>query len=411
MNVSFQRKKSKADELGRVPIYVRITINGVRTEFSIKRTTEPNKWVSSAGLVKGNSEESKNLNAFLATVRIRLNEIYRELLESKEAITVEAAKNHYFGVNVRGKTILDVFDYHNKQVHALLNKDYAYGTYERYETARSHTRDFINWKYHVQDLDVSRIDHAFITEFEYYLKTVRHCCHNTSLKYITNFKKIVRICVANDWLGKDPFVSYKARLKEVERECLTEQELSEIMDKQFYNIRLEQVRDIFIFCCYTGLAYSDVKKLSAEHVIVGIDGERWIKLNRTKTDTRSSIPVLPRAAAILIKYQANAKCISSGRLLPVLTNQKMNGYLKEIADLCGIRKNITSHLARHTFATTVTLTNGVSLESVSKMLGHKSVRTTQHYAKIVDRKVSDEMTLLRKKLAPESSSSEIRKSG
>jgi site-specific recombinase XerD len=242
-------------------------------------------------------------------------------------------------------------------------------------------------------INVSRIDHGFITEFEYYLKTVRQCSHNTSLKYITNFKKIVRICIANGWLNRDPFVSYKARLKQIDRECLTEQELTAIIEKQFDSVRLEQVRDIFIFCCYTGLAYSDVKKLSSEHIIIGIDGERWIKLNRTKTDTRSSIPILPRASSILAKYANNLKCISSGRVLPVLTNQKMNGYLKEIADLCGIRKNITSHLARHTFATTVTLTNGVPLESVSKMLGHKSIKTTQHYAKIIDRKVSDDMTI------------------
>jgi site-specific recombinase XerD len=404
MNVSFQLKKSKADEVGRVPIYVRVTINGFRTEFSIKRNVEPHKWISSAGVVKGNSEDCKSLNAFLATVRLRLNEHYRTLLENKQAITAEAIKNAYLGILERGKTILEVFEYHNGQVEALLNKDYSFGTYERYKTARNHTRDFIEWKFRVADLDVNKIDHTFITEFEYYLKTVRHCSHNTALKYITNFKKIVRICTANGWLDKDPFSSYKARLREVERDCLTEDEINTILTKEFTMIRLEQVRDIFIFCCFTGLAYSDVKKLSKDHIIVGIDGGRWIKLNRTKTDTRSSIPILPIPGSIIEKYSNNSKCINGNRLLPVLTNQKMNGYLKEIADICGITKIITFHLARHTFATTVTLTNGVPIESVSKMLGHKSVKTTQHYAKIIDRKVSDDMMILKEKLSNKQSS-------
>ncbi len=188
-------------------------------------------------------------------------------------------------------------------------------------------------------------------------------------------------------------------MKEVEREYLTQEEIQAIADKEFATSRLEQVRDIFLFCCFTGLAYSDTKKLSKDHLLIGIDGEKWIKINRTKTDTRSSIPLLPTAAAIIDKYSDNVKSKTENKLLPVLSNQKMNDYLKEIAGVCGINKNITFHLARHTFATTVTLTNGVPLESVSKMLGHKSVRTTQHYAKIVDRKVSDDMAILRAKFA------------
>ena len=170
-------------------------------------------------------------------------------------------------------------------------------------------------------------------------------------------------------------------------------------DKEFQIERLNQVKDIFLFSCFTGLAYIDVKKLTKNNINIGIDGERWIFTNRQKTDTKSNIPLLPMAEQIIAKYKDHPQCINEGKLLPVLSNQKMNGYLKEVADLCGIQKELTFHIARHTFATTVTLTNGVPIESVSKMLGHKNLRTTQHYAKILDRKVSDDMKLLRDKLS------------
>ncbi len=168
------------------------------------------------------------------------------------------------------------------------------------------------------------------------------------------------------------------------------------MDTTFFVERLEHVRDVFVFCCFTGLAYADAKKLTHDDFVVGIDGELWINTKRTKTKTKSNIPVLPTAMMILEKYE-NSPLLVNGKVLPVLTNQKMNAYLKEIADLSGIKKKLTTHLARHTFATTVTLSNGVSIESVSKMLGHKSVRTTQHYAKILNRKVSEDMQILRRK--------------
>lgn len=350
-------------------------------------------------MAKGTNEESKTINAFLSTVRLKLGEHYRLLMEANKPITPETVKNAYLGILEKGKTIIDVFRYHNTQVKELLDRDFSFGTYERYCTALSHTQEFIQWKYKVSDLEIRQINYEFITEFEYYLKTVRKCSHNTAIKYITNFKKIIRICIGNGWLERDPFTNYKITLREVERECLSEAELDAVASKEFSTQRLEQVRDIFLFCCFTGLAYSDVKKLSKDHITMGIDGEKWIRINRTKTDTRSSIPLLPIPSGIIDKYANNPRCKAEDRLLPVLTNQKMNGYLKGIADLCGIAKNITSHLARHTFATTVTLTNGVPLESVSKMLGHKSVRTTQHYAKIVDRKVSDDMQLLKAKFS------------
>src|SRR5690606_34601583 len=213
---------------------------------------------------------------------------------------------------------------------------------------------------------------------------------------ITNFKKIIRIAYANDWINKDPFLHWKAKLKIVDREFLDETELQILVEKNFGIVRLDQVKDVFVFSCFTGLAYADAKKLSSDNIVLDISGERWIKIKRSKTDTRSSIPLLAIPQAIIEKY-AESPETESGHLLPVLSNQKTNAYLKEIADLCGINKNLTFHLARHTFATTVTLSNGVPMESVSKMLGHKSLKTTQHYAKILDSKVSDDMAILKQK--------------
>lgn len=399
MTLSFQVKSSKKNDFGKAPIYARITIKEVRTEFSTKRSIEPKKWVNKAGFAKGNTEEIKMLNNYIAAIRTQLFQHYNKFLEANKEISSELIKNSYFGITEKIKTVFEVFHYHNDQMKSLIGKDYAAGTYERYLTALSHTKEFVQYKFNVSDYSIKEVNHEFVTEFEYYLKAVRKCSHNTTLKYLTNFKKIMRICLVNGWIDRDPFMNYRFHLKEVEREILHEHEIQAIADKEFATSRLDQVRDIFLFCCFTGLAYSDVKKLTKDHLIIGIDGERWIKINRTKTDTRSSIPVLPMAQSILDKYKGHPKCGADKTLLPVGSNQKMNDYLKEIAAVCGIEKNITFHIARHSFATTVTLQNDVPIESVSKMLGHKSIKTTQHYAKVLDKKISNDMKLLRDKFS------------
>ncbi|HXB42711.1 MAG TPA: site-specific integrase, partial [Puia sp.] len=242
-----------------------------------------------------------------------------------------------------------------------------------------------------------KLDHEFITEYEFWLKSARNCSHNTTMKYLANFKKVVLICVKNGWLQRDPFFGYKMTKKPVIREFLSEPELKLMAEKQFGK-RLQQVRDIFLFCCYSGLAYADVYKLKRSEIRIGIDGKKWIFTSRKKTETLSRIPLLPVSLAILEKYADHAECIITDRLLPVLTNQKMNSYLKEIADVCGITKELTFHIARHTFATTVTLNNGVPIETVSKMLGHTNLKTTQHYAKLLDTRVSEDMKCLSEKL-------------
>ncbi|CAM3983695.1 site-specific integrase [Mucilaginibacter galii] len=294
--------------------------------------------------------------------------------------------------------LVDVFREHNRKVAALINQEFAPATVTRYETTLRHVVDFMQWKYKINDIRVKQIDHRFLSEFEFYLRSVRKCNNNSALKYIKNFGKIVRICIASGWITINPFLNFKIRIKKVDRPFLSREELEVMAKKTFVSARLDLVRDIFLFSCYTGLAYVDVQKLRRSEIVSGHDGEQWIFTSRQKTDTPSRIPLLPYALSVIEKYRDHPQRELEDRLLPILTNQKMNAYLKEIADLCGITKDLTFHIARHTFATTVTLLNGVPIESVSKMLGHTNIKTTQHYARILDIKVGEDMGALRKKL-------------
>ena len=244
-----------------------------------------------------------------------------------------------------------------------------------------------------------RSTYSFITDFEFWLKSVQNCNHNTTIKYISNLRKIINLCLKNGWLNKDPFVGFKMTKKEVIREILTEEELQTLISKDIQNIRIRQVRDIFIFSCFTGLAYIDAKRLKRSEIVIGMDGERWIYTKRKKTDSPTRIPLLPVVQEIMEVYKDHPQCLNEDCLLPIPSNAKLNAYLKEVADICGINKHLTFHIARHTFATTVTLNNGVPIESVSKMLGHKSIKITQIYAKVLDRKLSEDMALLRAKFA------------
>ena len=280
-----------------------------------------------------------------------------------------------------------------------MGKEYALGTLERYKTSLSHTVEFLEWKYKVSDIDIKSIDHAFIMEYEFFLRSVRNCANNTGVKYIKNFSKIIKICLANHWIDRNPLSNYKAKVKEVERVYLSEEEIQAIINKEFKTERLSLVRDIFLFSCFTGLAYINVKNLTKSHISIGIDGQKWIFSHRQKTETASKIPLLPMAQEIIDKYAEHPVCKNENRLLPILTNQKMNAYLKEIADVCEIKKELTFHIARHTFATTVTRTNGVPIESVSKMLVDENLRTTQHYDRILDKKVSEDIKILREKFS------------
>jgi integrase len=290
------------------------------------------------------------------------------------------------------------------QVATLVPQEYSPGTLDLFKRTLIHTRSFIRWKYWEDDLDIRKLNYEFISQYAFWLKSVRKCQHNSAMKYLTYFKKTVLLCVKYGWLKIDPFAGYNLNRKEVEKPYLTEDELERVATKVLRSARLSNVRDIFVFCCYTGLAYIDAKQLKRSELVNGFDGEQWIVKNRQKTESASRIPLLPAALRILEKYENDPRCQIGNVVLPVLTNQKMKEYLKEIAERYDIEKLLTFHVARHTFATTVTLSNGVPMETVSKMLGHKNLRQTQHYAKIVDAKIAFDMQQLKEKLSLKASS-------
>ena len=399
VSILFYIKRAKVNNLGVCPIYTRVTVNAKRFEFSTNKYINPDKWSSEGSKVKGTTEEARTINSHLDYLKNQVLEAEKKLFKKDISLNSENLKNELFGLAETKRMLVPIFQDHNNKIKELVGKEYAPGTLERYTTSLKHTIEFMQWKYNISDIDITKIDHAFITDYEFWLRSVRNCANNTAVKYLKNFNKIIKLCLANDWLDKNPFANYKSKVKEVERVYLTESEIQSIIEKEFKTERLSLVRDIFLFSCFTGLAYIDVKNLTKSHISFGIDGEKWIFTHRQKTESASKIPILSVTQMIIDKYENHPQCNNEDKLLPILSNQKMNAYLKEIAGICEIEKELTFHIARHTFATTVTLTNGVPIESVSKMLGHKNLRTTQHYAKVLDRKVSEDMAVLKNKFS------------
>lgn len=399
ITLHFYAKKTKANVAGLLPIYIRLTVDGERLEYSSKKFIEKSKWSDDLAKMKGSSQEARSINGYLDSVKSQIIDIQMTLAHKKESLSIANFRKYLFGETDGERMLLPIYHDHNDRIKELLGNGYAPGTLERFKISLKHLEEFLIWKYNIKDIPINKIDFALITDFEFYLRSVKTCSNNTAVKYVRNFRKIIKICLSNDWLEKDPFVKYDGKMKEVETEFLTEEEIQSIYSKNFRTQRLELVRDIFIFCCFTGLAYVDVKGLRQDHIGIGIDGQKWIFKNRQKTDTKSKIPLLPIPEELIKKYATHPKCLNEDCVLPVLSNQKMNGYLKEIGDLCEISKEITFHMARHTFATSVTLNNDVPIETVSKMLGHKNIQTTQHYARVLDKKVSCDMQNLKDKFS------------
>jgi len=399
LTLLFSMRKPKNYQSGDMPIYLRITVDGQRAEVAVSRKFDPSRWDTHLGRAIGTKADAKALNSYLEGVQGKLHELHRQMTEADANTTAETLKNRFIGKVEKTRTLVAVFEDHNQKMKSLVGQEFEKSTLQRYETALMHTKDFMQWQHNVSDIPITKINFAFLNDFEYYLRSVRKCANNSAIKYIKNLGKIVRICLGNGWLTVDPYLNYKPKTKAVHRDVLTKEELDRLIKKKFGIERLRVVRDVFVFCCYTGLAYVDVHKLKRSELVKGIDGDLWIYTSRKKTDTLSRIPVLPAALSVIESYNEHPQCIAEDSLLPVMSNQKMNAYLKEIADLCKINKLLTFHIARHTFATTVTLNNGVPIESVAKMMGHTSIKTTQIYAKVMDHKISSDMQLLRKKLA------------
>lgn len=398
-SILFYPKKRNSDSENSAVLYARITYSGKRAEFSTSRRINLKYWHSRNGKAKGNSDTAKSINRHLDSLRASLYEIHDRLVREAKPISAKIIRDDYLGNGAeQQRMLLEIFEEHNNEMERLIGKGYTKGTMQRYKACKKHIEDYLWFAYKKRDIPVQDVDHKFVTGFEHYMKAIKECAHNTTVKYIVNFKKIIRIAYANQWIDRDPFFHWKGTWKSTEREYLSEFELQTLAEKKFNIPRLELVRDIFLFCCYTGLAFVDVKKLCENDIVLGINGKKWIKTKRQKTNSLSSIPLLDIPASILEKYKNHPRVKGIGNLLPVLTNQKSNSYLKEIADVCKIKKTLTTHLARHTFATTVTLSKGVPIESVGKMLGHKSLKTTQIYAKVLDEKLSRDMDDLQKSI-------------
>jgi len=398
LSILFFLKKGQKDKKGEIPIYLRITVNGERAEISTNRKIELIKWDAIQQRAKGRTESARILNDHLDNLQNRVNHDFNFFNEKREEITATVLRDSLIGKNIKKYYLIQIFEMSNSLIKQEEGQKYSRSTIDQYTTTLERLKLFLNQEYAMNDIALSSLDLLFIRRFEIYLKTNYGITHNTVMKHLKQLKKVIHFAMLMGYMERDPFFQHKTASKEVSRGYLTQDELSEIENHRFRIRRLDQVRDVFIFVCYTGLSYSDLKFLRPDSLTKGIDGKNWIIYNREKTGVRASIPLLPRAQAIIDKYKTDPECIADNKLLPIKSNQKLNSYLGEIAELCEIDKHVTMHLGRHTFATTVTLTNGVPIETVSKMLGHTSLKTTQIYSKVVDTKIASDMDELEYKL-------------
>ena len=394
-NVLYYLKRNAIRKDGRMPIVTRVTVDGIIAQFNTKLEIQPTSWSVKMGKVIGHSTDSKQYNAQLEQIKASLHGIYHELQRKDNYVTAEKVKNEFLGISEHHETLLDLFQKHNDDVLKLIGISKSAATYQKYEVTRKHLQKFIQLKYQITDISLKEIKNIFICDFEIYLLTTAGCNANTTAKFMQFFKRIILIARNNGLIVIDPFANYKIRLTKVDRGYLTQEDVEKILKKQFITKRLELVRDIFVFSCFTGLAYIDVKNLTPKNVRTSFDGNLWIMTKRQKTKVESNILLLDVPKMILEKYKSVSP---NDKLRPILSNQKMNSYLKEIGDVCEIDKELTFHLARHTFATTITLAKGVPIETVSKMLGHTNIKTTQIYARITDSKISNDMQALAGKL-------------
>ena len=391
---------------GKYQLFVRITLDGKRSEISTRHYVSIKEWDDKLFKVKDSAQNSHLINIQLEEMKSKITKIYVKLQALEEEITIQKLRSLYIGKPIeespkpKNKTICEAFDYHNLKMEETLKVGKVCNkTWERYKITKNKVVAFMEKQYNVSDIELPAIRLRFVTEFEHYLLTTDKLQSNTAHKYIKNLKKIMNMAVGLDWIPSNPFNQFKCSYQSPDREILNREELAVVQFKKLGIPRLEEVRDVFIFCCYTGFAFSDIFQFEQNAVTIGLDGEYWLSTNRQKTGTKESVPLLPVALEIIAKYKNHPYCVTENKLLPVNSNQRYNSYLKELADICNINKHLTSHIARHTFATTVTLANGVPIETVSSMLGHTSIRTTQIYAKVVEEKVSADMKLLRQKLS------------
>ncbi|MFR9541741.1 MAG: site-specific integrase [Rikenellaceae bacterium] len=400
--VLFLIRRSKLLKNGEAPICMRLTVNGGIVEMMIKRSVPPAQWSQAKERSRGTNATAKELNYYLDTIKARILKIQQEMEAEDAVINARTVRDRYNGVGCedKTKTILEVYQEHNDKCEALIGIDYSKSTVEKFGTSIKCLKEYIQHQYSRDDLYLKEVDFTFVQNFEFYLKTVRNCKHNSALKHLKNLKKVIKIAIANEWMKRDPFIGMQFKYTETNTEFLTQEELTTLMSKDFGVERLNLVRDVFSFCALTGLAYVDVSQLTPDHIVKDNSGALWIRKPRQKTGNMCNIPLLSPAVALIEKYATHPECIKRGTVLPVYSNQKQNAYLKEIATICGIRKKLSTNVARYTCATVVMLANNVSMENVAKILGHSTTKMTQLYAKVLDSSIMRDVANVEKNFIP-----------
>ena len=390
--VSFFIKKNQLLKNGDAPVSLRITVNGKREELRTKKAVNPSLWSQAKECSRARDKASRDLNDYIQDSRIKLINIFQDMEQNGKVISAIIIKNKFFGLDEDDrKTLVAFFNEHNEQCRKLIGIDYVDITVKRYECCARYLKELIREKYGEDDLLLREINGEFVRSFEFFMKTEKKCAQNTVIRYMKCFKKVINLAIANEYITQNPFAGIKFHEVPVNKEFLTMDEINRIASKKFKINRLEIVRDVFLFSIYTGLAFIDVYNLRKEHIFTDNNERLWIRKTREKTNNMCNIPLLSTPIKILQKYEGYPVCVERGTLLPVMCNQKMNSYLKEIADFCEIKKNLTTHTARYSFASVIALANNVSLSNVAKMLGHSSTRMTQHYAKAMDASILKDM--------------------
>ncbi len=384
--------KTRIREDFKCPLYCRITFREKRKEFSTGLFINPKHWNSKQQIVKPPEPDSDTINSQLSLIKTKINRAFL-LLQVKEAnFTVEDIYSLYKGKKlVKEHNVIEYFERYLNRLKTLIGIDLKQVTWNKFNYVKNDVKAFIKWQYKTNDIQLGNLELQFLIDFEYYLKVVKKQKQVTINKAIQRFRKPIKVAVSEGYLESDPFMLFKSKRVNKEVVFLSPEELSELEKHEFTQPRLKLVKDLFVFCCYTGLPYNELMNLKKRHIVKGFDGNLWIKIKRDKTSKELSIPLLPKAESILNSYQNEDEMI-----FPRISNQKYNSYLKEIGGIVGIEKNLTTHIARKTFASTVLLYNDVPMEIVSELLGHSSMAVTQEsYGKVVQKKISLEMERLK----------------
>lgn len=378
---------------GLASIIVCITINGCRSQFNSKVEIDPKLWDAKNNKAKGRTTSATIVNDQLEDIKSILLQHYRDLFKLHGAVSAETLRSAYLGTGSSKASLLKLHEKLISQKKQLVGNTIGRKTLYKYERSRDLLRNYIKDVHKVADILIKDVNYDFINNYEIYLKTRMKCNHNYVVKQLRYLKQVIADAYKNRIINIDPFSDFKLKSELVEKDFLIEPEIIKLLEWDFESGHLERVRDMFVFSCFTGLAYIDAYNLTERDIIDDSEGNKWIVINRVKSTIQANIPLLEIPSTIINKYRG----VTANKLLPMDTNQKMNVYLKEIAKICNISKTLTTHVARHTFAT-IMLTKGVSIESVSKMLGHTNITTTQIYAKILNQKINDEVSLIKNKL-------------